>query len=142
MRDYRHKLPMSTLAPAAGLMLALAATAQAQGQGDQGARGAPPATQQQETIDVSKQQLETFVEAQENLVEVRREWRGKMQSAEGQEAKQQARSNAQEAMVSAVKDSGLSVDEYNKIARAVQSDPELQKQVREMRGGAEQQQQN
>lgn len=120
------------LAPAAlAIAFGAAGVAVAQQGGAQG--GAQGSMQQQQApdIDVSEEQINNFVTAQERVAEIGEKWSPRMENAESSEEANKARQSAQKEMVIAVKNSGLSVQEYNLIARAAQSDPELRKRIEE-----------
>lgn len=119
------------LAPAAlAIAFGAAGVAVAQQGGAQG--GAQGSMQQQAPdIDVSEEQINNFVTAQERVAEIGEKWSPRMENAESSEEANKARQSAQKEMVIAVKNSGLSVQEYNQIARAAQSDPELRKRIEE-----------
>lgn len=119
------------LAPVA-LAIALGASgaAVAQQSGAQG--GAQGGAQQQAPdIDVSDEQVESFAEAQTRVAEIGEKWTPRMQEAESSEDVQKAREQAQQEMVIAVENAGLSVQEYNQIARAAQADEELRKKIQD-----------
>lgn len=119
------------LAPVA-LAIALGASgaAVAQQSGAQG--GAQGGAQQQAPdIDVSDEQVESFAEAQNRVAEIGEKWTPRMQEAESSEDVQKAREQAQQEMVIAVENAGLSVQEYNQIARAAQADEELRKKIQD-----------
>lgn len=96
-----------------------------------GAAGAAPQQQAAPDIDVSDDQVSAFAEAQTRVAEIGQKWTPRMQEAESQEAVQKARQSAQQEMVIAVENAGLSVQEYNKIARAAQADEELRGRIQE-----------
>jgi len=117
-----------------GASLAVAGPVFAQGgqgaaqQSQQGAaaqRAAPAAG------DITDAQIEKFSDAQKEMLDVRSEWQGKMQNAKGEKAAMQQRQMANQAMVEAIQDSGLTVDEYNGIAKAAQSNPQIAQRIRE-----------
>lgn len=88
--------------------------------------GAPAEHQQAE---VSDDQLKTYAEAEKKVQEIRDEFQQQMPNAETPEEAQALQQEAQEEMVSAVEDSGLSVEEYNQIASLVQTNPELRDRI-------------
>ncbi|MCH1923624.1 DUF4168 domain-containing protein [Shewanella sp. C32] len=93
------------------------------------------ATQQAQPVNVSDEQLEQFAGAQETVNEIRVDAMAKLEKVEDQNEAQEIQQQANEDMVSAVKDSGLSVEDYNLIARAVQSDTKLAARLKEMGNG-------
>lgn len=120
------------LAPIA-VAVAMGASGAALAQGGAGAGGGATAPQQQAApdIDVSDDQVAAFAEAQTRVAEIGQKWTPRMQEAESKEAVQKARQSAQQEMVIAVENAGLSVQEYNKIARAAQADEDLRGRIQE-----------
>ncbi|MGM0914676.1 MAG: DUF4168 domain-containing protein [Pseudomonadota bacterium] len=82
--------------------------------------------------DFSDQQLQQFADASQEIATVSQEYTERLQSAEGEEAQQEIRMEANEKMVEEVEDSGLDVDTFNAIGQAIQQDPELMQRVQEM----------
>ncbi|WP_052368122.1 DUF4168 domain-containing protein [Algiphilus aromaticivorans] len=117
------------LAPVAlAIALGASGTAVAQNQGGSAQGGMQ---QQAPDIDVSDEQVESFAEAQSRVAEIGEKWTPRMQEAESSEDVQKAREQAQQEMVIAVENAGLSVQEYNQIARAAQADEELREKIQE-----------
>lgn len=87
---------------------------------------------QQQSTEFSEQQLETFIDAREQVIQISRKWQDRLNNAESQDELAEAQNAAQEEMVNAVRDQGLSVEDYNLIAEAAQQDPELMDQLNEM----------
>lgn len=121
------------LAPVAlAIALGASGTAVAQQQsGAQGGGGQGGMQQQAPDIDVSDDQVESFAEAQARVAEIGEKWTPRMQEAESSEDVQKAREQAQQEMVIAVENAGLSVQEYNQIARAAQADEELREKIQD-----------
>ncbi len=94
----------------------------------QGVAEAP--AQQQAPANVSDAQVEAFAKAQERVIEIGQKWNGKLQEAGSPEEIESARESAHQEMSIAVESLGLSVDDYNRIAIAMQTDPQLQQRVR------------
>lgn len=119
-----------TLATALILGFGLAMPLWAQDQGAQ----AQPETQQEapSAADFSEDQLENFAEAHSNVMEIRDEYTQRLQEAEGREQAMSLQEEANEKMVSAVTDTGLSVEEYGQIARAASNDTELAERIQSM----------
>lgn len=87
---------------------------------------------EQQSTEFSEAQLETFVDAREQVIQISRKWQDRLNNAESQDELAEAQNAAQEEMVNAVRDQGLSVEDYNLIAEAAQQDPELMDQLNEM----------
>ncbi|APE31525.1 hypothetical protein BOX17_11555 [Halomonas aestuarii] len=123
---------MTALFSAALLSLGLAAT-QAQAQQDEAA--ANNAEQAQATApaqDFSDSQLQQFADASKEIAVISQEYTKQLQAAEGEQAQEDVRKEANDEMVKAVQDSGLEVDTFNAIGQAIQQDPELMQRVQEM----------
>ncbi len=95
-----------------------------------GAAGAPP-MQQAPEVDLSEQDIDTFVNAFVAVQEVREDFAERLQGADNEGDAQAMQQEAQDEMVSAVEDAGMSVEEYNEVAMALQNDPELMQEVQE-----------
>jgi hypothetical protein len=98
-------------------------------QGGAGQGGAP--MQQTPDVDLSEEQIDTFVSAFVAVQEVRNDFSERLQEAEGESEAQSMQQEAQDEMVQAVEDSGMTVEEYNEVAMALQNDPELMQEVQE-----------
>lgn len=86
----------------------------------------------QQSADLSDEKIEAFVDARESVVEISRQWEDRLNNADTQEEINSLQQQAQEEMVAAVRDEGLTVEEYNMIVDAMQTDPDLQERVNEM----------
>lgn len=110
---------------------------QAMGQDYGGAEGQQdPAMEQhqQQPADFSDDELRTFVELQDEIGEVREEYVARIESADSEDQARQLQQEAQSEMVDAIENAGMSVQEYNAIAVAYNSDPSVQERVDEMAG--------
>lgn len=129
------RTPLAGVLAAAGATAAFGFGAPALAQDPGTGTGAPHLEQEHTPVDVSEQQIETFAKAQERVVEIGQKWNTQIQ-AQGEatpEDIQKARQSAHQEMVIAVEAVGMSVDDYNRIAMAVQGDPALQKRVQDAR---------
>lgn len=88
--------------------------------------------QQQESIELTDTMLEQFVTAMSNVQGISNKYSEQFQSAEDAEQAQEIQRKAQEEMVAAVNDSGLSPQEYNTIVQRIQQDEELRARLQEM----------
>lgn len=124
-----------SVAPAAAwsalLALGSAGAAYAQ-QGNPPGAAPPPPQQQPQAQEVSDEQLRQFVEAAGEVQSVQEEYAQQIQSTQEADEAQTLRQEAQEKMVSAVEDSGLSVSEYNLIAQRLQQDQSLAERLQEV----------
>ncbi|WP_417362128.1 DUF4168 domain-containing protein [Gallaecimonas pentaromativorans] len=88
-----------------------------------------PAPKAQQQVNVSDAKLEQFVTAQKSITSIRDSAMEKLNKSENPDQAQQIQQQANQDMVEAVKDAGLSVEDYNLIARAVQTDPNMRSRV-------------
>ena len=106
------------------------AMAQASDPAQQQYGGAPE--QQAAAAPVSDADLQNFVEAANEVSEIRDDFTGRLEGVESQEEAQALQLEAQEKMVEAVEASGIDVTQYNEIATRLQADPELQQRAEAM----------
>jgi GAF domain-containing protein len=71
-----------------------------------------------------------FAEAIGEVQEVQTSYSERLQSADDQDEAESLREEARDEMIGAVKDTGLTLDEYNLIAQRLQTDPALAERVR------------
>ncbi|RJS95220.1 DUF4168 domain-containing protein [Salinisphaera sp. Q1T1-3] len=95
---------------------------------DSGADSADQATQTQ-SGDFSDKQLKQFVKAQGNVQSVMKEWQPKIAKADGDDQKQTLQKQENDALVKAVKSSGLDPEVYNQIANQARNDPKLTERI-------------
>lgn len=93
--------------------------------------GGAPMQQQAPEVDLSDEDIDTFVEAFVGVQEVREDFSQRLQEAEDETQAQQMQQEAQDEMVAAVEDAGMTVEEYNEVAMALQNDPELMQEVQQ-----------
>lgn len=72
-----------------------------------------------------QQNLETFLEARAEVLNVQKEYSSRLQSVEDDQEVADLQAEVREKMVMVVQDAGLSVDEFNRIAQAAQNDPDV-----------------
>ena len=95
--------------------------------------------QQQPQMEVEEAHLDQFAEAFLAVQEIQVEASEELQAAGDEAAAQDVQRRAQEDMVEAVLETGLSVEEYNQIAQLMNSDPEVRDGIMErINGGAQQ----
>lgn len=82
--------------------------------------------QTQSSEHFTDKQLKQFVKAQANVQAVMKKWDAKTAKADDKKTAQQ---NENKAMLKAVKASGLTPQQYNRIAQQAQKDPKLTKQI-------------
>jgi hypothetical protein len=140
-----HQVTRSTAwAAALGLATAMAAApALAQQQEGYDAPPPPPPQEQQqdyqdfqrqqpqehETVQVSEAKLDQFVDALNEVHTIRNEAAVQLEQATDTEEAQKLQQEAQQQMIEAVENAGLSVEEYNQIATLMGSDPDLQQRI-------------
>lgn len=128
MRTIKH--PVLALLATAGLLFG-AATVSAQGTAPQGGAQAPQAQPQTEAMDVSEEQVESFVDAYMAVQGINQEYTQKLQAVEDPEKATELQQEAQTKMQEAVSDSGLSISEYQQIANQAGQNEELRGQIEE-----------
>jgi hypothetical protein len=132
-----HRVTRTTaFAAAAGLATAMAA-GPVMAQDDDAERQAQPGQQQQQQMqaqppqnnEVSEEQLAQFVDALAEISVIRQTAAAELEAAADMEEAERVHREAQEQMIEAVESAGLSVDEYNRIATLMGTDPELSQRV-------------
>lgn len=89
----------------------------------------PPQTEQ---IEVTDSKLALYVQAATKITEIRDQFQQKMAAAESPEQAQSLQEEASTEMIGAVESFGMTVEEYNQIAYALQSDPELRERLEKL----------
>lgn len=123
-----HKRVLSVLSTAVialGLTAGSAAVAQQQQQNQPPASVAPAES-------YSDAQLQKFVSASKQVAVISQEYTPKIEATSDQQQREEIFREADEKMVGAVQDEGLSVGEFNGINQALQQDPELEQRVTKM----------
>jgi hypothetical protein len=115
---------LTALAAALGLLTTLSA-APALGQAE------PPQYEppQQSKEQISEAKIDQFVTALNEVHTIRNDVATELESTQDAEQAQKVQQRAQQDMIEAVQDAGLSVEEYNQIASRMSSDPELQARI-------------
>lgn len=83
---------------------------------------APPSAVDDETVD-------NFVNAYESVVSIQQNFSTQLSNADDPEQARELQQKAQDKMAEAVKDSGLTLSEYNDIVIQMDQDPELRERV-------------
>jgi hypothetical protein len=122
---------MLLAAGGSALAIALAAPASAFAQDaapiEQGAGEAPMAAP---ALDVTDETLQSFAVAFLQVAEISQEYQPQLESAASPEEQDQVRIEAGERMIQAVEQAdGITVDEYQGILQAAQTDPELAQRI-------------
>lgn len=125
---------------AAGLV---SGSALAQGQQQQQQPPPPPPPQQQEqapqmpqqqqqTVDVSDADLQKFAEIYVDVQKTRDELSGELSGTESQEQAQEIQARMRNAIVQTIEDHDWSLDQYNQVATAISSDPDMREEALEI----------
>lgn len=88
-----------------------------------------PAATQQAPANYSDSQLEKFVSASQKVAVISQEYTPKLQSTTDESTRQQVYREADEKMVQAVQNEGMTVEEFNGINQAIQNDQALMQRV-------------
>lgn len=86
-----------------------------------------PQQGQAQQVNISDQELRDFVGAEQAVRQVKSKFQGKVQNIKTQEQLQALQAQADEQMVQTIRQSGLTVEQYNKVAEAIQTNPQVQK---------------
>ena len=131
----QYRSLLTALLAAGALATAPATFAQAQGQQQgQGAQQGQAPGQGAPDMEMDDQTLDNFSDAYVEVRDIQSDFADKLGSVEDREKAQEMQREAQEEMVSAVEDAGLSVQEYNQVASQMQNDPELREKVMQRTG--------
>lgn len=117
------------------LILAMAfggSQALAQDYGDNQGQEEGMAQSQQQADDFSDEDLQQFVDLQGEIGDIREEYVSKIEEADSEDKARELQQEAQSAMVEAIEAAGMSVQDYNAIAVAYNSNPDVQERVDEM----------
>lgn len=101
------------------------------GAGDQQQQD-PGMEQPQQQADFSDEELQQFVDLQDEIGAVREEYVSRIENADSEDEARQLQQEAQSEMVDTIEEAGISVQEYNAIAVAYNSNPEIQERVEAM----------
>lgn len=93
----------------------------------------PAAAQQAAPAEYSQEELEAFAAATQKVQQLNQKWIPQISQAETAEENAQMRERAMQEMAAAVRDEGLTVEEYNEIFDAAQQDPEVMQQIEQHR---------
>lgn len=81
---------------------------------------------------VNEQTLEKFADAFTEVMAIQETYTDKLHAAETNEEAQALQQRAQQEMVEAVQDNGLSVAEYNEVVAMMEQDPQLRERILRM----------
>lgn len=91
-----------------------------------------PPTQQPAASNISNSQLEAYANAAQEVITIKQDLSEEMSGVDSQDKALKLQTEAQEKMVKAVESSGMSVDEYNRIATLIRTDPQMRERVQQM----------
>lgn len=96
----------------------------------------PPAEQieSQQDMKIPDEKMEQFVEAEQAVIDIKKDTNEELQKASSAEQKDHVHEAMNMKIEEALKQAGLSADEYNQIRVSIQTDPETKKQYTEMAG--------
>lgn len=123
---------MTSLTVSMTLLAAGPALAQSQAQPEsaqQGSGYSDPAAAGTQDTNFNDAELKKFVEAQEDINDIREDYMGQIEEADSQEKAQELQMEANDEMVSIIEDSGLDIPTYNAIATAYNSEPKVRNRV-------------
>ncbi len=118
--------PLTALAAAAAMLLVGPTVVRAQGSESEVEQSQPA------QHDYGQVELESFAAAALSVDDLRREWQPRIAQAENENEAKTLREEAVTSMVGAIEDEGLTVGEYNEIARAAQADSTLHQRIIEL----------
>lgn len=98
----------------------------AQESADSGSQAQAPAQ------NFSDDQLQQFADASQDIAMISQDYTEQLQNASDEGEQQEIRQQANDEMVQAVQDSGMSVEQFNSIGQAIQQDPQLMQRVKGM----------
>jgi len=104
----------------------VSAPVMAQDAADSGSQAQAPAQ------DFSDEQLQQFADASQDIASISQDYTEQLQNASDEGEQQKIRQQANDEMVQAVQDSGMSVEQFNSIGQAIQQDPALMQRVQGM----------
>ncbi|MFP4129408.1 MAG: DUF4168 domain-containing protein, partial [Halorhodospira sp.] len=96
------------------------------GAGQQGSDMAEP---QPDQPTFSGEQIDSFVDAYLDIIEIQEEYTAEIEDSEGSDKARELQEKANDEMVAAIEDNGLSVPEYSEIANAMDQNPELRDEI-------------
>jgi DNA-directed RNA polymerase specialized sigma54-like protein len=88
-----------------------------------------PPPQEQQAAPVSEAKLDQFVTALNEVHAIRNEAAEELEATTDPQDAQEVQQKAQQQMIEAVEEAGLTIEEYNQIATMMGSDPELQERI-------------
>lgn len=127
MRAKQYLAVAACIGLSAGMFVAAPAMAQS---GDSGF-AAPQSSAG--AVNITDAQVQKYVEAQAKVQRIGQEWQSKIRNAEDKKTALEYRRQANQQMTQAIKNVGLSIEEYNQITRAASSNQALAKRIQQAR---------
>jgi len=126
-------IKLSASAAALALLAGVAHAQQEPGMGQQqpgaGQQGPDVAEPQPGQPTFSGEQIDSFVDAYLDIIGIQEEYTAEIEGSEGSEKARELQEKANDEMVAAIEDNGLSVPEYSEIANAMDQNPELRDEI-------------
>lgn len=92
----------------------------------------PAVPAQEDEQEFTDGQLESFMTARAEVRDIQSEYSSRLQDVSDDQKVAELQAEAQEKMVQAVQSEGLTVEEFNEIARKANSDPEFNERLQEV----------
>ncbi len=83
-------------------------------------------------VQVTDTELMQFADAMQAVNDIRDQYSQRIEGAQSQDQAQQLQQEAGQRMTIAVQESGMTVDQYNEIAVALQGDPQLMQRLEQL----------
>ncbi|MCC9625536.1 DUF4168 domain-containing protein [Thalassospira sp. MA62] len=124
------RFPMvRVLSIATGGFMLMAAPALAQAQSANNAPQQLAQSGQTQQTQFSDEKLQQYASAVTEIQQLNTKWQQRIQQSEDPNEAQALRQDASEEMIGAVRDEGLTLDEYNQITTAATNNPELSSKI-------------
>lgn len=88
--------------------------------------------QQQQTVDVSDAELKKFAKIYVDVQKTRDELSSELSGTESQEQAQEIQARMRNAIVQTIEDHDWSIEQYNRVATAISSDPDMREEALEI----------
>ncbi|MEX0707473.1 MAG: DUF4168 domain-containing protein [Woeseia sp.] len=88
--------------------------------------------QQQQTVDVSDAELQKFARIYVDVQKTRDELSSELSGTESQEQAQEIQARMRSAIMQTIEDHDWSIEQYNRVATAISSDPDMREEALEI----------
>jgi hypothetical protein len=122
-------LNAATAVSALGALALFSGPAAGQGYQQQQLQKTPPAAQQPAPADIDDETVKTFASALTAVQEIQTDYKPRIEQAREPDVANTLQREAQAEMVEAVKEEGLTVQQYNTLAQQLQANPEFRSKV-------------